>query len=179
MGVVSKTKHSKTKTEARSTQISKTKHPELENEAPKSRKRSTQKLENEDPKNSKTKTPKLETGLSFINTRQSLANTAGIQHDNVRVQRASLTLRFQTRFRTFVLVLANTCIRQNAVSFEVYINIVRLIIKLIQDILSRNVQLNSLQAFIKPWDGFCRPLEVRTHPLLLPDSDCVMLDVKL
>ena len=36
--------------EARSTQISKTKHPKLENEDPKSRKRSTQ--------NSKTKTPK-------------------------------------------------------------------------------------------------------------------------
>ena len=35
--VVSKTKHSKTKNEARSTQISKTKHPRLENEAPKSR----------------------------------------------------------------------------------------------------------------------------------------------
>ena len=32
--VVSKTKHSKTKTEARSTQISKTKHPKLENEDP-------------------------------------------------------------------------------------------------------------------------------------------------
>ena len=32
--VVSKTKHSKTKTEAQSTQISKTKHPKLENEAP-------------------------------------------------------------------------------------------------------------------------------------------------
>ena len=32
--VVSKTKDSKTKTEARSTQISKTKHPKLENEAP-------------------------------------------------------------------------------------------------------------------------------------------------
>ena len=32
--VVSKTKHSKTKTEARSTQISKTKHLNLENEAP-------------------------------------------------------------------------------------------------------------------------------------------------
>ena len=32
--VVSKTKHSKTKTEARSTQSSKTKHPNLENEAP-------------------------------------------------------------------------------------------------------------------------------------------------
>ena len=51
--VVSKTKHSKTKTEARSTQISKTKHPKLENEAPKSRKRSTQ--------NSKTKTPRSKT----------------------------------------------------------------------------------------------------------------------
>ena len=34
---------SKTKTEARSTQISKRKHPKLENEAPKSRKRSTRK----------------------------------------------------------------------------------------------------------------------------------------
>ena len=44
MRVVSKTKHSKTKTEARSTQISKTKHPKLENEDPKSRKRSTQNL---------------------------------------------------------------------------------------------------------------------------------------
>ena len=39
-----------------------TKYPNLENEVPKSRKRSTQKLENKDPKNSKTKTPKLETG---------------------------------------------------------------------------------------------------------------------
>ena len=38
-------------------------------------------LENEAPKNSKTKTPKLETGLSFINTRQCLANTAAIKHD--------------------------------------------------------------------------------------------------
>ena len=50
--VVSKTKHSKTKTEAQSTQISKTKHPKLENEAPKSWKWSTQ--------NSKTKHPELE-----------------------------------------------------------------------------------------------------------------------
>ena len=71
--VVSKMKHLKKKTEARSTQISKTKHlsktkhPNLKNKA---------------PKNSKTKTPKLETGLSFINTRQCLANTAGIKHDN-------------------------------------------------------------------------------------------------
>ena len=52
--VVSKTKHSKTKTEARSTQISKTKHP------------------------------KLETCLSYKNTRQSLFKSlpAGIGHDN-------------------------------------------------------------------------------------------------
>ena len=35
--VVLKTRHSKTKTEARSTQISKTKHLNLENEAPKTR----------------------------------------------------------------------------------------------------------------------------------------------
>ena len=66
-------KHLKKKTEARNTKISKTKHlsktkhPNLKNKA---------------PKNSKTKTPKLETGLSFINTRQCLANTAGIKHDN-------------------------------------------------------------------------------------------------
>ena len=66
---------SKTKTEAQSTQISKTKHPNLENEAPKNSKTKT-------PKNSKTKAPKLETSLSFINTRQPLANTAGIKHDN-------------------------------------------------------------------------------------------------
>ena len=45
MRVVSKTKHSKTKTEARSTQISKTKHPKLENE--------DSKLENEAPKTRK------------------------------------------------------------------------------------------------------------------------------
>ena len=111
--VVSKTKHSKTKTEARSTQISKTKHLT---------KTKHPKLEHEAPKNSKTKIPKLETGLSFINTRQPLANTAGIKHDNVRVLHASLTLRFQSRFRPFVLVLAHTCIRQNTVRFEVYIN---------------------------------------------------------
>ena len=53
-----------------------TKHPKLENEAPKSRKRSTQ--------ISKTKHPKLETCLSFKNTRQSLVKSpaAGIKHDN-------------------------------------------------------------------------------------------------
>ena len=75
--VVSKTKHSKTKTEARSTQISKTNHLNLgneapiENEAPKSRKSSTQKTR-------KRRNLKLEISLSFINTRQPLANTAGI-----------------------------------------------------------------------------------------------------
>ena len=46
----------------------------------------------------------------------------------------------------------------------------RPIIKLIQYILPRKVQLNSWQALIKPWDGFCGPLEVRTHPLPPPDS---------
>ena len=80
--VVSKTKHSKTKTEARSTQISKTKHPRSKTKHPKSRKRSTQnsktkhprsktkhpKLENEAPKTRKRSTQKLDTGLSFINT---------------------------------------------------------------------------------------------------------------
>ena len=50
--VVSKTKHSKKKTEAPSTQMSKTKHPKLENEDPLDRKRR--------PKISKTKHPKLE-----------------------------------------------------------------------------------------------------------------------
>ena len=56
----------------------------FENEALENEDRSTKhpNLENEAPKNSKTKTPKLETGLSFINTRQCLANTAGIKHDN-------------------------------------------------------------------------------------------------
>ena len=51
-----------------------TKHPKLENEAPKTRKRSTQisktkhpKLENEAPKTRKRRPLKLKTGLSFIN----------------------------------------------------------------------------------------------------------------
>ena len=44
-----------------------TKHPNLENEAPKTRKRSTQ--------ISKTKHPNLETCLSFKNTRQSLVKS--------------------------------------------------------------------------------------------------------
>ena len=62
---------SKTKTEARSTQISKTKHPKLENEAPKSRKRSTQ---NSKTKHlSKTKHPKLETTVGWTTTILRLA----------------------------------------------------------------------------------------------------------
>ena len=72
LSVVSKTKHSKTKTEARSTQNSKTKHPNLENEAPKTRKRSTQISKTKTPKSRKRSTQKLETGLSFINTRPML-----------------------------------------------------------------------------------------------------------
>ena len=54
----------------------KTKHPKLENGAPKTPKRSTKK--------SKTEHPKLETCLSFKNTRQSLVKSpaAGIKHDN-------------------------------------------------------------------------------------------------
>ena len=48
--VVSKTKHSKTKTEARSTQISKTKHPRSKTKHPKTRKRRPLNLENEAPK---------------------------------------------------------------------------------------------------------------------------------
>ena len=51
----------------------------------------------------------------------------------------------------------------------------RPIIKLIQYILSRKVQLNSWQALIKPWDRFCGPLEVRTHPLPPPDSGASFL----
>ena len=65
--VVSKTKHSKTKTKARSTQISKTKHPKLENEAPKSGKRSTQ--------SSKTKHPNLENEAPQTRKRSVLYNT--------------------------------------------------------------------------------------------------------
>ena len=49
------------KTRKRSTQNSKTKHPNLENEAPKTRKRSTL--------DRKRSTQKFDTGLSFINTR--------------------------------------------------------------------------------------------------------------
>ena len=66
-GIVSKTTHSKTKTEARSTQISKTKYPKLVNEAPKTRKRSTLdrkrrplNIENEAPKSRKRRPLNLE-----------------------------------------------------------------------------------------------------------------------
>ena len=62
---------SKTKTEARSTQISKTKHPKLENEAPKSRKRSTYRKRS--TQISKTKHPKLETTVGWITTILRLA----------------------------------------------------------------------------------------------------------
>ena len=64
------------KSRKRSTLNSKTKHPKLENEAPRSRKRSTQnsktkhpKLENEAPYLANEAPKKLDTGLSFINTR--------------------------------------------------------------------------------------------------------------
>ena len=72
LSVVSITKHSKTKTEARSTQISKTKHPRSKRKDPKSRKRSTKNSKTKTPKSRKRSTQKLETGLSFINTRPTL-----------------------------------------------------------------------------------------------------------
>ena len=58
--VVSKTKHSKTKTEARSTQNSKTKHPNLENEAPYLQNKAPKTLENEAPKTRKRRPLNLE-----------------------------------------------------------------------------------------------------------------------
>ena len=60
-----------------------TKHLNLENEAPKSRNRSTQNSKTEHP-NLVNEAPKLETCLSFKNTRQSLVKSpaAGIKHDN-------------------------------------------------------------------------------------------------
>ena len=73
----------------------------------------------------------------------------------------------------------HVCVPKKCILRKDVSSIVRPIIKLIQYILSRNVQLNSWQAFIKPWDGFCGPLEVQTHPLPPPDSDYVMQDVKL
>ena len=84
--VVSKTKHSKTKTEAQSTQISKTRHPKLENEDPKSRKRSTL--------DRKRSTQKLETGLSFINTRPML------------IQQESSTITNRMQFKSTQVVNA-------------------------------------------------------------------------
>ena len=179
-------KHSKTKTEAQSTQtlkmkhLSKTKHSKTKHPN----------LENEETKNSKTKTPKLETGLSFINWLESLLL---IQQESStimnRMQFKSTQVELRGAVNAFLHVLeVITKPRMPKLFLECYcmarksqsgVSLARLIIKLIQDILSRNVQLNSLQAFIKPWDGFCRPLEVRTHPLPPPDSDCVMLDVKL
>ena len=64
------------KTRKWSTQNSKMEHPKLVNGAPKSRKWSTQK--------SKTKHLKLKSCVSFKNTRQSFVKSpaAGIQHDN-------------------------------------------------------------------------------------------------
>ena len=65
---------SKTKTEARSTQISKTKHPKLENEAPKSRKRSTQ--------NSKTKHLNLENEAPIENEAPKTRNHCRLNNYN-------------------------------------------------------------------------------------------------
>ena len=71
--VVSKTKHSKTKTEARSTQNSKTKHPKLENEAPK--------IENEAPKTRKRSTQNTR-HRSALYKHETNVNTAEIKGDN-------------------------------------------------------------------------------------------------
>ena len=122
-GVVSKTTHPQTKTEARSTQISKTKHPNFENEVPKTRKRSTQNSKTKYPRSktktpkyrkrstqiSKTKTPKsrkrsthkLDTGLSFTNTRPMLIQqesstiTNRIQFKSTQVVNAFPPLRWR------------------------------------------------------------------------------------
>ena len=122
-GVVSKTTHPQTKTEARSTQISKTKHPNFENEVPKTRKRSTQNSKTKYPRSktktpkyrkrstqiSKTKTPKsrkrstldrkrsthkLDTGLSFTNTRPML------------IQQESSTITNRIQFKSTQVVNA-------------------------------------------------------------------------
>ena len=89
--VVSKTRHSEMKTEARSTQNWKTKHPRLENEAPKSRKRNT--------KNWKTKHPSLETCLSFKNTRQFLVKSP------VLIQQESSTITNRMQYKTIQVEL--------------------------------------------------------------------------
>ena len=96
-GVVSKTKHSKTKTEARSTldrkrstQNSKTKYPRSKTKTPKYRKRGTQISKTKTPKSRKRNTldrkrstQKLDTGLSFISARPML-----IQHESSTITNA-------------------------------------------------------------------------------------------
>ena len=79
------------KTEARSTQNWKTKHPRLENEAPKSRKRNT--------KNWKTKHPSLETCLSFKNTRQFLVKSPML------IQQESSTITNRMQYKTIQVKL--------------------------------------------------------------------------
>ena len=84
-----------------------TKHPNLENKAPKTRKRSTQdpktkhpKLENEAPmQKSKTKHPKLETFLSLKNTRQSLVKSPML------TQQKSSTITNRMQFKTIQVEL--------------------------------------------------------------------------
>ena len=68
-----------------------TKHPNLENKAPKTRKRSTQ-----DPK---TKHPKLETFLSLKNTRQSLVKSPML------TQQKSSTITNRMQFKTIQVEL--------------------------------------------------------------------------
>ena len=51
-------------------------------------------------------------------------------------------------------MLRNKADVRRCIYFELGLRVARLMINLIQDILSRNVQLNSWQAFKKPWDGF-------------------------
>ena len=67
------------------------KHSKLENEAPKTRKRSTQE--------SKTKHPKLETCLSFKNTRQSLVKSPML------TQQKSSTVTNRMQFKTMQVEL--------------------------------------------------------------------------
>ena len=67
------------------------KHSKLENEAPKTRKRSTQE--------SKTKHPKLETCLSFKNTRQSLVKSPML------TQQKSSTVMNRMQFKTMQVEL--------------------------------------------------------------------------
>ena len=86
-----KTRKRSTLDRKRSTQNSKTKHPKLENEAPKTRKRSTQK--------SKTKHPKLETFLSLKNTRQSLVKSPML------TQQKSSTITNRMQFKTIQVEL--------------------------------------------------------------------------